>query len=49
MVWRNLNGHESESRIQAKVDLQPSACNSPEGRVSIARWNPKGMRRRTGL
>jgi hypothetical protein len=21
----------------------------PEGRVSIARWNPKGMRRSTGL
>jgi hypothetical protein len=23
--------------------------NSPEGRVSIVRWNPKGMRRSTGL
>jgi hypothetical protein len=29
----------------------PEATNlqSPEGRVSIARWNPKGMRRSTGL
>src|SRR5712664_1519189 len=25
-----------------------TACCSPEGRVSIARWNPKGLRRRTG-
>jgi hypothetical protein len=40
--WRSLNGHESESRIQAKADLKPSARNSPEGRVSIARWNPEG-------
>ena len=22
-VWRSLNGHEGESRIQAKVDLKP--------------------------
>ena len=36
--------HESESRIQAKADLKPPACRSPEGRVSIVRWNPKGMR-----
>ena len=48
-VWRSLNGHESESRKQAKADLKPPACGSPEGRVSIARWNPKGMRRSTGL
>jgi len=28
----------------------PEATNgsSPEGRVSIVRWNPKGMRRSTG-
>jgi len=48
-VWRSLNGHESESRTRAKADLKPPTCNSPEGRVSIARWNPKGMRRSTGL
>jgi hypothetical protein len=33
----------------AKADLEPPSCNSLEGRVSIARWNPKGMRRSTGL
>ena len=32
----------------AKVDLEPPLA-FPEGRVSIARWNPKGMRRSTGL
>jgi hypothetical protein len=32
----------------AKVDLQPLLAVTPEGRVSIARWNPKGMRRNTG-
>jgi hypothetical protein len=32
----------------AKADLEPPSCNSLEGRVSIARWNPKGMRRSTG-
>jgi hypothetical protein len=32
----------------AKADLKPSSCGSPEGRVSIARWDPKGMRRSTG-
>jgi hypothetical protein len=26
-----------------------AAPQFPEGRVSIARWNPKGMRRSTGL
>src|SRR5467141_3846233 len=26
-----------------------AACRTPEGRVSIARWNPKGMRRSAGL
>jgi hypothetical protein len=48
-VWRSLNGHESESGKQAKADLKPPACESLEGRVSIVRWNPKGMRRNTGL
>ena len=32
----------------AKVDLQPLLCRTPEDRVSIVRWNPKGMRRSTG-
>jgi hypothetical protein len=32
----------------AKADLKPLSCRSSEGRVSIARWNPKGMRRSTG-
>jgi len=48
-VWRGLNGHEGESRTQTKADLEPPLCDFPEGRVSIARWNPKGMRRSTGL
>lgn len=32
----------------AKADLKPPLRSTPEGRVSIARWNPKGMRRSTG-
>ena len=32
----------------AKVDLEPLLGSSLEGRVSIERWNPKGMRRSTG-
>ena len=47
-VWRSLNGPESESWKQIKVDLKPSFCSTPEGRVSIVRWNPKGMRRNPG-
>jgi len=31
-----------------KTDLKPSSVGTPEGRVSIVRWNPKGMRRSTG-
>ena len=27
----------------AKADLQPPLAIAPEGRVSIVRWNPKGM------
>ncbi len=47
-VWRSLNGHEGESRMTAKADLKPPLAVIPEGRVSIARWNPKGMRSSTG-
>jgi hypothetical protein len=32
----------------AKADLKPPLAIAPEGRVSIVRWNPKGMRRSTG-
>lgn len=32
----------------AKADLKPSSVGTPEGRVSIVKWNPKGMRRSTG-
>ncbi len=33
----------------AKADLKPpTCCCTSEGRVSIVRWNPKGMRRSTG-
>jgi len=32
----------------AKADLEPPLAIFPEGRVSIVRWNPKGMRRSTG-
>ena len=28
----------------AKADLKPRSRVSSEGRVSIVRWNPKGMR-----
>jgi hypothetical protein len=47
-VWRSLNGHEGESRKQAKVDLKPFDCSALEGRASVARQSPKGMRRSTG-
>jgi hypothetical protein len=47
-VWRNLNGHEGESRTQAKVDLKPVDCSALEGRASVVRQSPKGMRRTTG-
>jgi hypothetical protein len=32
-VWRSLNGHEGESRTQAKVDLKPfeSLCSGGQG------------------
>jgi hypothetical protein len=33
----------------AKADLEPVAGNIPEGRVSGAIRNPKGMRRSIGL
>ena len=32
----------------AKADLEPPLTVTLEGRVSIVRWNPKGMRRSTG-
>ena len=32
----------------AKADLKPPLVVIPEGRVSIVRWNPKGMRSSTG-
>jgi hypothetical protein len=32
----------------AKVDLKFASRSIVEGRVSIVRWNPKGMRRSTG-
>jgi hypothetical protein len=48
-VWRSLNGHEGESWIQPRRTWSHFLVVSPEGRVSIARWNPKGMRRSTGL
>ena len=44
----NLNGHEGESRIQTKADLEPPISSTPEGRVSIVRWNLKGLRRSIG-
>jgi hypothetical protein len=47
-VWRSLNGHESESWKQIKADLKPPFRSTPEGRVSIARWNLKGLRRSIG-
>jgi hypothetical protein len=33
---------------QIKTDLKPPLSGTPEGRVSTARWNWKGMRRSTG-
>src|SRR5271157_973499 len=48
-VWRSLNGHEGDKPDTAKADLKPAARNIPEGRVSGAIWNPKGMRGSIGL
>jgi hypothetical protein len=47
-VWRSLHGHESESWKQAKADLKPLDCSALEGRASVARQSPKGLRRTTG-
>jgi hypothetical protein len=47
-VWRSLHGHEGESWRQAKVDLKPVDCSALEGRASVVRQSPKGMRRTTG-
>ena len=34
--------------IITQADLKPPSCSASEGRVSIVRWDPKGMRRSTG-
>jgi hypothetical protein len=47
-VWKSLYGREGESRKQAKVDLEPFDCCALEGRASVVRQSPKGMRRTTG-
>ena len=47
-VWRSLNGHKGESRKQAKADLKPRDCSALEGRASVVRQSPKGMRRTAG-
>ena len=47
-------GMETSNRAQkrkldtAKTNLKPPLCSTPEGRVSTARWNLKGLRRSTG-
>src|SRR5215831_11317625 len=43
-VWRSLNGHESESRKQAKADLKPPTCGSLECRVSTAHPRQQWLR-----
>jgi len=51
---RELEGMEKPKRAlkrkldTAKAELEPPLGVTLEGRVSIARWNPKGMRRNTG-
>ena len=35
-------------RETAKADLKPQLASLWEGRVSTAKWNPKGIRRSTG-
>ena len=47
-VWRSLHGHEGESRRQPRRTCSHRSVGTSEGRVSTARWNPKGMRRSTG-
>ena len=47
-VWRSLNGHEGESRRQPRRTCSHRTRSTSEGRVSTARWDPKGMRRSTG-
>src|SRR5262249_39237944 len=46
-VWRSLWGARRRKPDTAKADLKPP-LRQPEGRVSTARGNPKGMRRSTG-
>jgi len=47
-AWSSQSGHEGERREIRSGDSQPFLSNSSEGRVSAARWDPKGMRRSTG-
>ena len=48
-VWRSLYRARRRKLDTAKADLQPPhSRKTSEGRVSTARWNPKGMRRSTG-
>jgi hypothetical protein len=39
---------QRRSLKQIKTDLKPPPSGTPEGRVSTARWNSKGMRESTG-
>ena len=58
--WRNseksaraatifIHNGAPQAVLVAKADLEPAAGNIPEGRVSRAIRNPKGMRRSIGL
>ena len=38
-------GTKAKAGKQAKADLKPPPANSREGRVSVVRWNPKGIAR----
>jgi len=42
------SGYEGETPGDSQRRPQPFLSNSSEGRVSTARWDPKGMRRSTG-
>ena len=50
-IRRTLNGHEAGNGGYSQGDapkFESLSQRQPEGRVSIVRWNPKGMRRSTG-
>ena len=45
---KTLHGHEAGNGGNSQGEVPTLGLDNLEGRVSIARWNPKGLRRSTG-